>query len=145
MEASVISRSIFMPLHWAVDRQPKGESVMVSITNPGSADVDFRHRHARLLRLAFRDVKKEDVGMFTLEQAREVARLADAVHRHEGAIEFLVHCHSGQSRSAGVAKWVAQTFGVPVKGEPSDIGTRMANELVVQRLDQAWADLAKAR
>lgn len=128
-----------MPIHQAIDRVHSPYSVMVSITNPGDKDVPLTLPEERILRLCFRDLKVPDplVGTFTLAQAVQIRDFAARWHQVAERVEFLVHCHAGQSRSAAIAKWVGDTMGAKVVGEPSDIGTRLANPLVYELLEKA--------
>jgi predicted protein tyrosine phosphatase len=135
----MISKCIFMPRDWAMQRSHSPESVMVSITNPGDDKVILGLSESRILRLQFRDLKKPDpsADTFSSIQAQAVREFLNRWNSSSQKIEFLVHCRAGQSRSAAIAQWAADALVVPVVGEPSDIGTRLANPLVLDLLERS--------
>lgn len=139
----MIEKVTFMSQSWAQDLRPKRLSAMISITNPGTAAPKFAVQAPRFLHQQFSDFDRPDpaVGTFNMDQAAQLIEFAVALHAEPQAYELNVHCTKGQSRSAGVAKWIAKHFGVGIKGAPADIGTRLANRMVYEMLSMQAASL----
>jgi predicted protein tyrosine phosphatase len=88
---------------------------VISITDINYADANLQHGWHDVLRLKFDDIDDIShdgyVRMGEL-QARSVVDFVRRVER-EGVDGVLVHCWAGVSRSAGVAKWIAQQYDLP--------------------------------
>jgi hypothetical protein len=67
-----------------------------------------------VLYLEFDDVDVEEAP-FILFNKVHALQIAEFIHTcDDGGVEgILVHCHAGISRSAAVAKWIAETYGLP--------------------------------
>ncbi len=89
--------------HWAV----------ISITQPGET-VALKEGWHSVLRLHFHDidVPEEPYVLFNDQHANEIINFLEDV-AETGEIEgALVHCQAGISRSAAVAKWIAERYGL---------------------------------
>lgn len=110
------------------------EWAVISISEPGEPQANLCSKWHSVLRLSFHDVDVEasdQFTLFTLEQAKEVlqftANLPDTV------AGVVVHCHAGVSRSAAVAKAVAEWYALPFPEAYS-----IYNKQVYRLLTQAY-------
>jgi len=86
---------------------------VVSITEPDRfvSDLD-ESKWASVLRLYFHDIdrKWQNYALFTIEQADQII---DWLQEHEESLEGVyVHCAAGISRSAAVAKFISDVYGL---------------------------------
>ena len=98
----------------AQDRQPLNGWAMISITNSGDARTNLKDGWEQVLRLEFDDIDtaEEPFALFSEQHARCVIQFAHQCHKEK--IEgILVHCTAGVSRSAAVAKWIADCYQLP--------------------------------
>lgn len=98
----------------AQDRQPWNGFAIISITNSGDAPANLKEGWAQVLRLEFDDIDtaEEPFALFSEQHARCVIQFVCQCHKKE--IEgILVHCTAGVSRSAAVAKWIADRYQLP--------------------------------
>lgn len=109
---------------------------MLSITDPGAIPMQFEGEYIAIERLIFQDFNSDDgVGIAPNAQHAAIIRaFARQMHELPEEIEFIVHCKAGISRSAAVARWVSETYGVKAKGKPFNIGTSQANTLLLFHL-----------
>lgn len=113
----------FIPREIAEALPDNGE-LMISISHPG--DIDNPDCWPRLdhwghiIRLLFDDIEPPACGMqlFTIDDARRLIDKIDASHS-----DTIVHCAAGMSRSAAVAKWLADHRGYELWMHPDGIGT----------------------
>lgn len=132
----MITSATFMPRFYAQEWEPQAPTAIISITEPGSDPVRFKGKYLAVLRLSFQDFTKDDGRgvAFSMEHAEKVAEFSRWLHDLPTDVELVVHCQEGRSRSAAVAQWIGSHFDVPVIGRPADIGTRLANTLVLRLL-----------
>lgn len=110
-----MKRVLFVPrtVAEAVEHTPHRRLGVISITTPGDGEAELHDGWVAVMRLAFDDVdapEGADVAFDAL-MARDIVLW---VFAHKDEIDMLiVHCDAGISRSAAVAKWVAETFGLP--------------------------------
>lgn len=120
-----VKRIQFLPESAAMAIEPAPERAMVSITNPGGA-AQLRDGWGALLRVQFADAAYDEAtihgygrmwklssrGFFDKPKAillrNFIASLPDSIS------QLYVHCGAGVSRSAAVAKYAADYFGVPL-------------------------------
>ena len=70
------------------------------------------NRFYRLLSLEFEDVGQADAfGAFNRQQAQAIVDFVAGLHAEPKAVELVVHCKAGVSRSAAIARYVADTTG----------------------------------
>jgi predicted protein tyrosine phosphatase len=103
----------FMPQADAVKLIPMADTALISITGPaGEAQLKYGWTH--LLRLEFHDADVEEFDgclLFDSDMARQVIQFVEQLP--PDVTRFFVHCHAGISRSAGVAKFVAEMTDTP--------------------------------
>ena len=96
---------------------------LVSINEPGCEPARLLDGFAAVLRVAFWDVDQPIAGQYngqpfsytpiTHGQAREIVDFIDVWHGLPAGPEMLVvHCRAGISRSAAVARYAAQRYGL---------------------------------
>lgn len=83
--------------------------------SPGEAKLDDELFH-KILRVGFHDVLPgrnydEPTVMMVDKDARKIVDFVREVAPNVDGI--LVHCKAGLSRSAGVAKWICEAYGMP--------------------------------
>ena len=91
-------------------------AVLISIVDPGVPPPNLVNWRGPLLRVAFHDVDpltfpgaNQDLIPLSPAVAAHIARF---VHAHADLPRLVVHCRSGVSRSAGVARAVAAFRGI---------------------------------
>jgi predicted protein tyrosine phosphatase len=105
---------------------------IISISKPGREPANLRWGWCGILRLAFHDISAEDRAsssrqIFSHEQARDVWTFVD---EHAPFVDgILVHCDAGISRSAAVAKAIAERYALAFPA-----GYDRHNRLVLDRL-----------
>jgi len=92
---------------------PQSNWAIISITEPGriaNLHCDWRD----ILRLQFHDIDAVTPGLtlFSEDQAKEILTFLDRTK--EKCTFLIVHCNAGISRSAAVAKFVSETFKIPM-------------------------------
>ena len=87
---------------------------VISVTSASTYPASLHDGWAYVLRLEFDDIDmpEEPFTMFSEQQARDVIEFAKMCHG-EGVEGILVHCHAGVSRSAAIAKWIADRYQLP--------------------------------
>ena len=66
----------------------------------------------RVLRLEFEDVRTPGTrGAFSADHAGAVVAFVDALHSDAQPVDLVVHCKAGVSRSAAVARFIADDTG----------------------------------
>jgi predicted protein tyrosine phosphatase len=87
---------------------------VISVTSAIASPADLQEGWAHILRLAFDDIDihEEPYILFSEQQARNVIKFAAMCHS-EGIEGILVHCAAGISRSAAIAKWIADRYQLP--------------------------------
>ena len=86
---------------------------ILSITEPDWYPAKLKDGWHDILRLEFHDIDlyTEPYVLFNQQQARDIIRFVR--NCHEGRIVgIVVHCKAGISRSAAVAKWIAQNYNL---------------------------------
>lgn len=110
---------------------PRPSAAVISITEPGrTAPLPFVEHWGALLRVQFADAEfdasmlkrsaargmPQDLGAKGFpcrERCSPIVTFLDDVAANATLTELIVHCHAGQRRSAAVAKFAAERFGVP--------------------------------
>jgi len=122
-----LRRLRFTSREGAEDATPDLCSAVISIRDPGSKPVDLKRGWYKVLSLVFHDIDRDKLSTMSahlradielayamMEPAHAqviVAFVNDAVRA--GVEGFLVHCEAGISRSAAVAKWIAEHYHLP--------------------------------
>lgn len=103
---------------------PENGELMVSIAHPGEIDNPDcwpRLDHwPHLIRMLFDDIEPPACGM-TLLSIEDAQRLIDKIAASGG--DVIVHCAAGMSRSAAIAKWLADHRGYELWMHPQGVGT----------------------
>jgi len=113
-------------------------TVAVSIFEPGSEPACLREGFRDVLRVAFWDVVDpiEQAGIryepITPEIASMIVGWLDGWDEHPDSVRLIVHCRAGVSRSAAVARFAAERYGLDIRGD-----TRFANIEVLRQLRRA--------
>ena len=134
----------FLPRAVAAQYRPVPGSALISIHDRSEPPLTPQDGWADVLVQRFHDTDGETMGLevFSEEQAREVLAF---VERHQDCDELVVHCSLGQSRSAAVAIYLSEKYGVPCFKERVPVTWetwRLYNRFVYRRLHTA--DLASA-
>lgn len=138
---------------------PSAKAIVVSVTDSSPHAVrPTLHGYRDVLRLEFLDIAEEHVGaavgswpleptpqeherlsehrgerLPALSDALAIRHFLDAHHAAAETVEVLVHCYAGASRSAAVAAWAAQYYGIPLidvaKGGTHEANARIARLL----------------
>jgi len=69
----------------------------------------------------------------SLSHANAIRAFVDIIHAHADAIELVVHCSAGVSRSAAVAGWTSERFGVKLH-DRAGVGLKEANPRITRLL-----------
>lgn len=114
-----IRRVTFLPRHKAEPMVPAVPSALISIYDVSETEPAFGPGWLAVLRLRFHDTDGSLMGLETYSEGQAAQALA-FVMEHGGRAEHLViHCHAGQSRSAGLALMLSEALRVPCfKGSP---------------------------
>jgi predicted protein tyrosine phosphatase len=125
---SFVSRAV------ACDLSPGPRQAVISITEPGSGPAPLRPGWAAILRLSFHDVDRNVEGYdpFSEEMAQVVLEWLDAVEDEVDAV--VVHCVAGISRSAAVARFIAERYAIADFPREYD----RYNPLVLALLARRW-------
>ena len=109
---------------------------VISITQPSDADAALQPGWAAVLRMRFHDTDDANsvLTVFNQEHAEAVVKF---VREHEANVEgILVHCHAGISRSAAIAKFIADTYSLAFPDKYASY-----NKLIYRRLNQVlWRE-----
>jgi predicted protein tyrosine phosphatase len=92
-------------------------AAIVSITDPGQPDAKLKFGWGATLRLAFHDsdpvtfpLANQDMTSMSEDQGKQVAQFMASMPLAVRSV--IVHCRSGISRSAGIAKAIAEAHGL---------------------------------
>lgn len=107
--------------------------VVISIMPPN----EYANVTGDIIRLNFDDTETPCAGlvMFDVDMALR-AMTTETFFCDDG--DVLVHCEAGMSRSAAVAKWLADNYGYELVIHPEGVGTdRFYNRHVYRTMDAA--------
>lgn len=94
------------------------DAILISITEPGEADVIPCVPLRAVLRLKFHDVdvsaSENSDSAFTLFDVQMARQIENFVDQFSEASHIIVHCHAGISRSAAVALYLGDKLQIPV-------------------------------
>ena len=137
-----LRRVLFLSQRRAEAMRPPRRAALVSITDTAAAPAVIRDGWQAVLRVAFDDKDPvhfpddyEDLQEISAAQAAAIAAFVADQQRH--CTRLVVHCHYGVSRSAAVAKAVAESAGLPFPQDYAD-----HNDYVYQALRRALAAAA---
>lgn len=118
MPQSQLTEVDFVSQKWAELYNPGPHEAIISITGHATPDANLKQGWAACLRISFDDVDPIESPLEPGENLTEMregqaAQIAEFVRRTAATVKVLVvHCRYGQSRSAGVAKAVAEFYGL---------------------------------
>lgn len=129
----------FLPRAVAAAYCPVPGAVLISIHDRSEPPLAPQPGWRDVLVQRFHDTDGESLGLevFSDAQARELLAFAE---RHQDCSELVVHCSLGQSRSAGVAIYLAEKYGVTCFKERVPVTWetwKLYNRLVYRRLHNA--------
>lgn len=114
----MIKRVIFVSRSKAENSFGSTDCAVISISEPSGffGFADLKEGFYEVLRSEFDDVdpatcSDQSNKFMTMHQARVIATFVDSVAPEVNLI--MVHCKAGISRSAAVAKWIAERYGLP--------------------------------
>lgn len=86
---------------------------VISITAPGEPEASLQEGWHSVIRLQFDDVDVSESSEFKLFDAADAANIVSFVSVVKNQVEgILVHCYAGISRSAAIAKFIAEENAV---------------------------------
>ena len=102
----------FLSRRAAADLQPHPGAVLISIHDRSEPPLTPRAGWAAILVQRFHDTDGSQMGLevFSNDQASEVLKFAQ---QHQDCPELTIHCQQGSSRSAALALFLAEKYGVP--------------------------------
>ena len=112
-------------------------TIVISITDPGKPEAKIDPDVKDILRLTFEDVEPgvwKAIGVslpsnaFSPYQAKQIYEFWRG-YNNSDVSTLLVHCEAGVSRSAGVAKVLAEVSGIPLYEETSHCNRHVENLL----------------
>lgn len=114
--------------------------VVLSITDLKAEPAELREGHRDVLRLAFDDVLEAtqwdgiDRLPITPEQAGRIVEWLERWHADPMQLRLITHCEAGISRSAAVARFAAEKYGLAL---PHEADYPYCNATVLHRLRAA--------
>jgi predicted protein tyrosine phosphatase len=104
---------IYVSRREAECKDGKPDWALISISDPFHYPVSLRSGWHSVLRLEFSDIEQPSKPrvLFSVEDARRVMEFVQQVDA-AGCEGLLVHCKAGVSRSAAIAKWVVERYGL---------------------------------
>ncbi len=126
----------FLPRAVAAVYKPLEGAVLISIHDRSEGPLAPQSGWRDVLYQRFHDTDGTIMGLevFSGEQAREIL---DFVEQNKDCDELVVHCQMGQSRSAAVAIYLSEKYGVPCYKENTPVtweNWKVYNRLVYRRL-----------
>lgn len=104
----------------AVVIDPSDCRAMISVSEPGSP-APLKEGWKKILRLEFHDIQEvtdDDelrYTIFTTEMASKTIDFIDSIQ--DSVSHIYVHCYLGVSRSAAIARFIADRYGLPFNRE----------------------------
>jgi predicted protein tyrosine phosphatase len=129
----------FLPRAVAATYRPAPGAVLISIHDRSEPPLTPQTGWADVLVQRFHDTDGGQMGLevFSEAQARELLAF---VERNQACTELVVHCSLGQSRSAAVAIYLSEKYGVPCFKEQVRVTWetwKLYNRLVYRKLHNA--------
>ncbi len=126
----------FLPRVVAAAYRPTAGSVLVSIHDVSEAPLVPQPGWAAVLTQRFHDTDGTLMGLevFSRAQAAQVLAFAE---QHAECDEFVVHCQMGASRSAAVALFLSEKYGVACYKQSAPVtweSLKVYNRLVYRQL-----------
>lgn len=132
-----IKHVIFTSQYSACERPGWRNWAVISITDINFADAPLQPGWLDVLRLKFDDFSQPSDDGYVLMgdlQARAINQFVRRVHDDSRCEGVLVHCWAGISRSAAVAKWIAERHGLSFPAEYDEYNKHVYTTLREQHL-----------
>jgi predicted protein tyrosine phosphatase len=132
----MLKQVVFVSQAEAERTQADTRWAMISITQPSDSPAALQDGWYRVLRMRFHDTDDADsvLTVFTKTDAEAVVSFVRSVAEHVDGI--VVHCHAGISRSAAIAKFIADEYQLPF---PEKYASH--NKLIYRMLNQVlWRE-----
>ena len=97
----------FIPEVKARTMKPEPNMALISVTQLGDTFIYFQPGWEDILRIQFDDVDTMTLRSFHPAQAEQIIEF---VERNKDRDEIVVHCLAGISRSAAIAKFIAEKY-----------------------------------
>ncbi len=125
---------IFMGRIEAAIEPPRPDWAVISLSEWGAEPAKLKDGWQAILRMEFHDIEElvpdEPYDLFSEDQARQIIEFVADMNAY-GVVGVLVHCRAGISRSAAVAKWIAEKYDLPFP-----VGYSLYNKHVYRALRQ---------
>jgi predicted protein tyrosine phosphatase len=110
-----LSQVAYVSRREAESRVGSAEWAIISISDPFHYPAMLKGGWHSVLRLEFSDILQESKMsvLFSEIDAQSIRKFVKHADEN-GCAGILVHCKAGVSRSASIAKWVAEKFGLSV-------------------------------
>jgi predicted protein tyrosine phosphatase len=132
----MLSKVLFMSQADAENTAAVPGWAVISITQPSDRDAVLQEGWGAVLRMRFHDTDDDEsiLTVFSRKDAETVVYFVRAQEAKVGGI--LVHCSAGISRSAAIAKFIADTYKLDFPEKYSAY-----NKLIYRRLNQVlWRE-----
>jgi len=112
---------------------------VISVNDTCTYPANLKPGWERVLRLTFDDIdaEQEPYQLFSAEQGREVIEFVKDFTL-SGGDGILVHCNAGISRSAAIAKWVAERYRLPFPNSYNLYNKHVFNTLREEHILIGW-------
>jgi len=135
MKVVYVSRATVENIDWRVGKQP----VLISITENPLDPVNIKPVWDQVLRMYFDDINFYRVSeehhdnlqkQFICFNEKHAKEILEFIHKIEGQWDiFVVHCEAGISRSAAVAKFIAEKYNLRFNQEYKLYNSTVYNKL----------------
>ncbi len=140
---------------------PRDDMALISITEPPSGNnfmmmPEFKHKWKHFVRVEFHDIdvdKKRDrvldsaeIDEYTLFNIHHACKIIEFVQNiKDDIVSLVVHCHAGISRSAAVALFFSEIYGLNIAPGDSDLYNRTVYRVLSNTYDQTYRWLGTAQ
>lgn len=125
-----------------IESSPGASNIaVISITNNDDKPANISKRFGPCLRLMFDDIDESKIGqtLFTIEKADKIWDFTESLQNN---IDILwVHCTFGVSRSAAVAKAIAEQYNLPYPDKYSIYNKRVYRVLRQSMQHRIYPDI----
>jgi predicted protein tyrosine phosphatase len=131
----MLKHVIFTSQQSACSRPAWSNWAVISITDVGTDDARLQHGWHDILRLGFDDIDHHVDGYVMCGEFHARAIIEFVTRCNDEKVEgILVHCYAGISRSAAVAKWIAERHGLSFPADYDEYNKHVYTTLREQHL-----------